>query len=81
MKNKLGESLTDMRQHAINGWVAYGCHQMSREMAERMMREYEEAILEEVRMVIADNTMGVGRQRVITALNNFVKKLHTIILN
>lgn len=73
MTNKFGESLTDLRQHAINGWVAYGCQQMPRETAERLMREYEEAILEEVRMVVADNTMGLGRQRVITALYRFRK--------
>lgn len=40
----LDEPLSELRQHAINGWVAYAAKQMPRETAERMMNEYEERV-------------------------------------
>lgn len=42
------ESLADLRQHTINGWVAYGAHQMDKQTAEHNLDTYESHLIRKV---------------------------------
>lgn len=63
------ESLSDLRQHAINGWVAYGVQQMDQQTAYRNLDAYETALIRMVEALVKSTVAQYIKNHSLMTLN------------